>query len=140
MRKSPALSQLEWLSTVPCPAYIAGMTATRDLDHRHTAATCETMADVRHEIDRLDRVLVRLIAERQSYMNAAARIKPAISAVRDQARIQDVVAKVLAEAEIAGLSPAIAGPVWQVMIDRCIAYEMRAFQAREAAGTSAAAE
>jgi isochorismate pyruvate lyase len=98
-----------------------------DLPHRHRAQDCTTMAEVRHEIDRLDRILVGLLAERQSYMDAAARIKPQASDVRDQARIHDVMAKVLAEAQRAGLSPAIAGPVWQVLIDRCIAYEARAF-------------
>jgi isochorismate pyruvate lyase len=100
------------------------------------AIACTTMADVRAQIDRLDTVLVALIAERQSYMDAAARIKPALSAVRDQARIDDVMAKVLAAADASGLSPAIAGPVWQVMIDRCIAYEHQAFEALRAPAAS----
>ncbi|MHA7872936.1 MAG: chorismate mutase, partial [Hyphococcus sp.] len=33
------------------------------------------MAEVRAEIDRLDRVLVALLAERQRYIEAAGRIK-----------------------------------------------------------------
>jgi len=59
----------------------------RDLERRNTAATCQTMADVRYEIDRLDRVLVALIAERQSFMDAAARIKGHRGLVRDEARM-----------------------------------------------------
>jgi len=43
--------------------------------------------------------------------------------VHDSARIEDVVAKVKASARAAGLSEAIAEPVWRTMIDRCIAYE-----------------
>lgn len=93
------------------------------------AADCQTMQQVRAEIDRLDRILVALIAERQGYMDAAARIKPTLDAVRDEARIADVMDKVLAAAVDHGLSPAIAGPVWQVMIDRCIAYEHGQFKA-----------
>ena len=85
------------------------------------------MADVRHEIDRLDRVLVALIAERQGFMDAAARIKGHRGLVRDEARIEDVMAKVTACAKDAGLSLAIAEPVWRTMMDRCIAYEMAAF-------------
>jgi isochorismate pyruvate lyase len=92
------------------------------------AKECTTMTQVRHEIDRLDEVLVGLLARRQSYMDAAARIKPSLNAVRDADRIKDVVDKVLAQSAKAGLSPAIAGPVWQVMIDRCIAYEHRVFR------------
>jgi isochorismate pyruvate lyase len=34
-----------------------------------------------------------------------------------------VVQKVLAAAAPAGLSPAIAEPVWRLLIDRCIAHE-----------------
>lgn len=90
---------------------------------RHTGPECQTMAEVRYEVDRLDRLLVALIAERQSYMDAAARIKQDREAVRDPARIEDVVAKVLAHARETGLSPAIAEPVWRTMIEGCIAYE-----------------
>ncbi len=96
---------------------------------RNTAATCQTMADVRYEIDRLDRALVALIAERQSFMDAAARIKQDRDAVRDEGRINDVLAKVRAEAEAHGLSDAIAAPVWRTMMDRCIAYEFQAWDA-----------
>lgn len=96
---------------------------------RHTADSAETMADVRYEIDRIDRLLVEIIAERQSFMDAAARIKGERASVHDRARIEDVIAKVTAAAEAAGLSPAIAEPVWRVMIERCIAYEFEAFDA-----------
>ena len=71
---------------------------------------CETMADVRYEIDRIDRLLVEILAERQSFMDAAARIKPDRSKVYDADRIEDVVAKVKAACQGAGLSPAIAEP------------------------------
>lgn len=87
------------------------------------------MAEVRVGVDALDRALVELLAERQRYMDAAARIKTDRGVVRDTARIEDVVAKVLGHAAAAGLSPAIAEPVWRTLIDRCIAYEFRAWDA-----------
>eukprot|EP00903_Cladosiphon_okamuranus_P003315 g3313.t1 len=77
----------------------------------HTSETAQTMTDVRHEVDRIDRLLVELLVERQSFMDAAARIKGARKAVLDRPRIEDVVAKVKAEAEQQGLSPAIAEPL-----------------------------
>ena len=85
------------------------------------------MIEVRQGVDALDRALVTLLAERQRYMDAAARIKPDRDAVHDQARIEDVVAKVLAAAAPAGLSAAIAEPVWRTLIDRCIAHEFAAY-------------
>ncbi|MEZ5895280.1 MAG: chorismate mutase [Parvularculaceae bacterium] len=87
------------------------------------AEDCRRMEEVRHEIDRLDRMLVRLLAERQGYIEAAARIKPRQDEVRLEWRIEDVVAKVLATCEAAGLSKRIAEPVWRELIDRCIEHE-----------------
>ena len=97
------------------------------VDDRVDPADCLSMAEVRHGVDALDRALVTLLAERQRYMDAAARIKPSRDVVHDDARIEDVVAKVLAAAEAAGLSPAIAEPVWRTLIDRCIAHEFGAW-------------
>ena len=97
------------------------------IDARVAPEACLTMAEVRHGVDALDRALVQLLAERQRYMDAAARIKPDRSVVHDDARIEDVVQKVLAAAASAGLSPAIAEPVWRTLIDRCIAHEFEAF-------------
>jgi len=94
---------------------------------RTAPADCTTMAQVRQGVDALDRALVALLAERQGYMDAAARIKPHRGVVRDVARIEEVVANVKAAARAAGLSEAIAEPVWRTLIDRCIAYEFAAW-------------
>jgi isochorismate pyruvate lyase len=94
---------------------------------RTAPEACASLAEVRQGVDALDRALVQLMAERQRYMDAAARIKPDRSVVHDDARIEDVVQKVLAAAGPAGLSPAIAEPVWRTLIDRCIAHEFEAF-------------
>ncbi|WP_312146234.1 chorismate mutase [Brevundimonas sp.] len=105
------------------------MTAPRTvaIDERKAPEDCATMLDVRRGVDALDRALVTLLAERQRYMDAAARIKPNRDAVFDQARIDDVVTKVLTAAQPAGLSPDIAEPVWRLLIDRCIAHEFARF-------------
>lgn len=100
------------------------------VDARTAPEHCAAMAEVRHGVDALDRALVVLLAERQRYMDAAARIKPGRDAVHDDARIEDVVAKVLAAADRQGLSPAIAEPVWRTLIARCIAHEFEAFDRR----------
>lgn len=105
------------------------MTIYTSDERRHTADTAGSMADVRYEIDRIDRLLVRIMAERQSFMDAAARIKGERGLVHDRARIEDVVSKVKTEAVRQGLSPAIAEPVWRTMIDRCIAYEFASYDA-----------
>lgn len=98
-------------------------------DPRPAPADCTTMAEVRVGVDALDRLLVTVLAERQRYMGAAARIKQDRAAVRDTARIEDVVTKVKAAAREAGLSEAIAEPVWRTLIEACIAHEFDAWDA-----------
>ncbi len=100
---------------------------------RVSAEDCLSMGEVRAEIDRLDRLIVRLLAERQGYIEAAGRIKPRADEVRLEWRIEDVVAKVLDSAEREGLSKRIAEPVWRELIDRCIDHEHEIWAARHAA-------
>lgn len=90
---------------------------------------CQTMTDVRAGVDMLDRELVRLLVIRQGYMDAAARIKQDRNAVHDEARIEDVVAKVIESARTQGLNPDIAEPVWRKLIERCIAHEFDVWDA-----------
>ena len=101
------------------------MTATNSvsIDTRTSPEDCTDMGQVREGVDALDRALVTLLAERQRYMEAAARIKPSRDVVHDDWRIEDVVSKVLAQAAREGLSPDIAEPVWRTLVDRCIAHE-----------------
>ena len=59
---------------------------------------CPEMVDIRDRIDLLDKKLVALLAERQQLIEAAGKVKPARQTVRDEARIEEVVRLVLAEA------------------------------------------
>jgi len=93
---------------------------------------CLTMKDVRAGVDEIDRLLAPLIARRQGYMDAAARIKPERSAVRDEARINQVLDNVRSNSAATGLSWAIAEPVWRAMMEACIAYEFTAYDALRA--------
>jgi len=95
-----------------------------------TAPECTEMPHVRDEIDRLDRALVALLAERLSYIARAGEIKPSRDTVRDEARIEDVVNKVLAEAKKWDLPQEVAEPVWRLMIEQCIAYEFDVYDER----------
>ncbi|MGC9953867.1 MAG: chorismate mutase [Rhizomicrobium sp.] len=88
------------------------------------------MAELRAEVDRIDRALVELLSERQRYIERAAEIKSDRAAIRDDARIKDVITKVLAEARKAGLSTKIAEPVWRTLVERSIAFEFQAFDAK----------
>ena len=85
------------------------------------------MADLRQAIDLLDAELVALLARRQRYIERAAQIKGSRAAVRDEARVEDVVAKVLVRARENSLSPAIAEAVWRALIEASITHEFAVF-------------
>ena len=91
---------------------------------------CPEMQDIRAQIDALDKRLVALLAERQKLIATAGEVKPSRDTVRDEARIEEVVQLVLAEADKAGLARDIAEPVWRQLIESSIAYEYGVFDER----------
>lgn len=95
------------------------------------AENCTSMAELRLAIDALDARLVALLAVRQAYIERAAVLKQDRSAVRDPARIEDVVTKILTEARRAGLSEAIAEPVWRTLIEHSIRHEFEKFDGKK---------
>jgi isochorismate pyruvate lyase len=88
---------------------------------------CHSMAQLRAAIDALDRDLVSLLARRQAYIERAAILKQERGTVRDDARVEQVIAQVLAAAEQAGLSAAVAEAVWRTLIEQSIRHELQAF-------------
>ncbi|WP_018997869.1 chorismate mutase [Hirschia maritima] len=110
---------------------VASETYTSDA-RKNTGPECQDMTDVRYEIDRIDRLLVEIIAERTTYIKAASRIKPDRDMVRDVPRIEDVVSKVLKQAELHNLPKEVAEPVWRLLIERSIAYEFEAYDSLNA--------
>jgi isochorismate pyruvate lyase len=85
------------------------------------------MAEVRAEIDALDRAIVALLADRVHYIDEAARIKQSREQVRDEARIADVLTKVQAEARRLGVDPRVVGKVYANLIEASIEHEMNEF-------------
>jgi isochorismate pyruvate lyase len=92
-----------------------------------TADACLTMVEVRAEIDRIDRAVVALLAERLTFIEAAGRIKGARDQVRDEARKAEVLAKVAAEAERLGTRPAVAVAAYEALVEASIAHEFTVF-------------
>jgi isochorismate pyruvate lyase len=95
--------------------------------------TCTTMAEVREEIDALDRAIVALLADRLHYIDEAARIKPSRDQVRDEARIADVLAKVEAEARKIGANAGVLIATYRTLIEASIKHELDVFDSRRRA-------
>src|SRR5215471_17660764 len=97
-------------------------------------ACCKTLGEVRSNIDRLDREIVRLMAERGRYVHEAARFKANPAQVEAPERAEAVVKKAMTLAEADGLSPKVAEAAYRAMIRAFIDYEQEVFAAATAAG------
>jgi isochorismate pyruvate lyase len=96
---------------------------------------CNSMAEVRHGIDRLDEQIVALLNDRFRYMDAAARIKQERGAVRDEARKAEVIANVSRHATEAGIPTSIVEELYERLVEGSIAYEFDKFdELRASAG------
>ena len=85
-----------------------------------------TMSDIRKEIDRIDEALLKLLAERQRWVEKAVVVKrrdglPA----RDEARVRQVLDHVRVLARAHNVDPALIEAMWTEMVEWFIAYEER---------------
>jgi isochorismate pyruvate lyase len=83
-----------------------------------------SLADVRARIDAVDADLVRLLADRETLVRAAAAFKADADAVRAPDRVEQVIAAVRDRASAAGLSPTVAEAVWRAMIAAFVDLEL----------------
>ena len=93
------------------------------------AEACTSMTEVRAGVDAIDSALVALLAERMRFMDAAARIKPHRSAVRDEARKAQVITQAAAQAAAAGLPAGLVETLWELLVEASIAHELARFDA-----------
>ena len=98
---------------------------------------CASLAQVRDNIDRIDRALTALLAERQQYVAEAGRFKKDPAAVSAPGRVEAVVARVRADAQAAGLDPAVAEKTFRAMIAAFEDYERADWVRRQPAATPA---
>ncbi|HIH44811.1 MAG TPA: chorismate mutase [Candidatus Methanoperedenaceae archaeon] len=86
---------------------------------------CKNLEEVRQNIDRIDREIVGLMAERSRYVKQAARFKKTDADVKDTKRVEEVIARVRTLAIEQGLPPGIVEDAYRAMISGFIGYEMR---------------
>jgi isochorismate pyruvate lyase len=86
---------------------------------------CGNLAEVRENIDRLDREIVALLAERGRYVKDAARFKRDAFQVSAPQRQQEVIDKVKALAEEKGAYPEVVEAAYRALIAGFIAREQQ---------------
>lgn len=85
---------------------------------------CTSIEEVRAQIDRIDRQMVALLAERGAYVKQAARFKKSSDDVKAPQRVEQVIAKVTALSQELGANPAVTEQVYRAMIAAFITAEL----------------
>jgi isochorismate pyruvate lyase len=91
---------------------------------------CSTMAEVRQGVDQVDDEIVKLIATRFRFMDAAARIKSDRDQVRDERRKAEVIDRVRRAARDTNIPDDLMPQLYDTLVERSIAYEFDQFDAR----------
>lgn len=97
-----------------------------------TIAECSSIEDVRDNIDRIDRKIVTLLAERGAYVKRAAAFKQTTDDVRAPQRVEQVIAKVTALADELHANAAVTEQVYRAMIAGFIEAELAEHALRRA--------
>ena len=92
---------------------------------------CENLEQVRENIDRIDNEIIKLIAERGTYVVQASAFKKDEEGVKDTGRVEKVISKVRAKAEEYGADPDMVEAVYREMISRFVSMEMKEFNERD---------
>ncbi len=88
---------------------------------------CRTMAEVRAGVDALDEQIVTLLGTRMRFMDAAARIKPDRTLVRDEVRKAAVIDHARCVAARVGFPPEVIADLYNRLVEASIAYEFDRF-------------
>ena len=98
------------------------------------AVICNSLEEVRENIDRLDRQIVGFLAERGGYVKQAARFKKTTDDVKAPQRVEQVIAKVVALSVEMGALPTVTEAVYRAMISAFINAEITEHAALAGAG------
>lgn len=85
---------------------------------------CKDLSEVRNNIDRIDNQIVKLIAERSTYVSQAANFKKTTEDVKAPERFEMVIEKMRDLAQQNNLSPDIIEIVYRNMINAFITMEL----------------
>jgi isochorismate pyruvate lyase len=126
LRVGPLLAVLFSVSALAEEAG-ADKTAYRGKPTAAGGTCCQTLGEVRQNIDRIDHAIVQLMAERGQYVSEAARFKPNPAEVEAPQRAEAVVQRAKRLAEEDGLPPAIAEATYRAMMKAFLEYEQAVF-------------
>ncbi len=89
---------------------------------------CNSLEEVRKEIDKIDDQIVELIAKRNAYIRELAHFKNSVDEIKAKDRIDDVINRMRSRAIELDLSPNLINDLYIRMIDAMVDTEVSEFQ------------
>jgi isochorismate pyruvate lyase len=86
---------------------------------------CNSLNEVRKNIDNIDREIVALLSARGNFVIQAASFKKTTCGVKAPNRVEQVISKVTALAQEQGVNPAVVESVYRAMISSFIEAELK---------------
>ncbi|WP_457597716.1 chorismate mutase [Hydrogenimonas sp.] len=93
---------------------------------------CQTLEELRKEIDEVDEKIVELIAVRNDYIKQAADFKQSVEEIKSDERIDEVMQHVRHKALTLGVSPNMVADIYRTMIDEMVETEIAELRNRGA--------
>lgn len=92
---------------------------------------CNSLEEVRSNIDRIDNEIIKLIAERTDYVKQASLFKKSEDGVKAPKRVEAVIQKVRKKAAEYGADSDMIEVLYREMISRFVSMEMDEFKKNE---------
>ena len=89
---------------------------------------CNSIDEVRNNINNIDEQIVKLIAQRGEFVKQAAKFKKDSDAVKAPKRVEEVINKVKKLAQLNGANEEVVENVYRTMINNFIKAEMKEFE------------
>ena len=89
---------------------------------------CNSIDEVRNNINNIDEQIVKLIAQRGEFVKQAAKFKKDSDAVKAPKRVEEVINKVKDLAKSTGANEEVVENIYRTMIDSFINAEMKEFE------------
>jgi len=86
--------------------------------------TCNSLQEVREEIDKIDMQLVELISQRTRFIRQAAAFKESVEEVKAQDRIDTIMQNVRKKAIELNISPNMMSDLFTIMINEMVETEI----------------
>ncbi len=89
---------------------------------------CNSLQEVRDEIDKIDTLLVDLISQRSHLIRQAAAFKNSVDEVKAEDRIDDIMQRVRKRAIELNINPNMISELFTIMIDEMVETEISEFR------------